>query len=164
MTTKEESRLRAKSLLAMGETPKDVAEKTDIGYQTVLKLRKELDAEKQLDVTTIDPLAVQIIVDKAKEEDVPAKLVKKLEAVHEGVTGLQKLDSDFHTTMSNALRKANTFLDSEDLKPSEWVSITNALSNAYNNIFNNSGVNVHVDNSTNVSSTAVSLMKGAMRS
>jgi len=160
---KQERELRAKSLLAMGEKPKEVAEKTGVNYQKVLKLRKDLDEENTPDVTTIDPAAVQLIVDKAKEDDVPAVMIRKLEKVAEGVTGLQKLDNEFHTTFSKILSKAEEFLDSEKLKPSEWVAITNALSGAYNNIFNNSGVNVHVDNSTNVSSTAVSMMRGAMR-
>jgi len=163
MTTKETLRLKAKSLLALGEAPKDVAEKTGLGYQTILKLRKDLEAETDADVTTIDPVAVQVIVDKAREDNVPSNIVKKLEVVQEGITGLQKLDNEFHTTMSKVLQKANEFLDGDSLKPSEWVAITNSLSSAYNNIFNNSGVNVHVDNSTNVSSTAVSMMKGALR-
>ena len=157
---------KIRSLLAIGEKPKDIASKLDVGYPKVLKIRKDMDAEKTNasidDVVMLDPVALELIVDKAKE-NAPAKVVKKLESMHEGISGLQKLDNEFHTTFSKILTKAEEFLNGDDLTPAQWVSITNALSNAYNNIFNSSGVNVHVDNSTKVSNSSVAMMKGAMR-
>jgi phage tail sheath protein FI len=155
-----EAQLQASALLAMGEKPKDVAEKTGVSYQKVLQLKK---AEEQSDVEVIDPAILHMVVEKAKEE-APAKVVKKLEKVAEGLTGLQVLDNEFHTTMSNVLKRANEFLDNEDLKAGEWVAITNALSNAYNNIFNNKGVSVNVNNGTQVSSNQLSMFKGSLRS
>ena len=159
-----ENKIRA--LLALEEKPKVIAEKLNIGYQKVLKIRKamwdEAEEDKLTKVVKMDPVALELIVDKAKEF-APNKVVKKLEAMQDGITGLQKLDNEFHTTFSKVLKTAEAFLDSEDLTPGQWVSITNALSNAYNNIFNNSGVNVHVDNSTKVSNSSVAMMKGAMR-
>jgi len=158
--------LAVKSLLALGEKPKDIAERTGVAYQKVLSIRKKMEAESDNalvgEAAAISPEVVHTIVEKAREE-APAAVVKKLEMVQEGITSLQKLDGDFHQTISKALTKAEELLDSEKLKASEWVSITNALSNAYNNIFNNSGVNVHVDNSTKVSASSVNMMKGALR-
>jgi len=158
--------VKIQALLELGEKPKDIAEKLGCGYQKVLSERKKMDAKRANrkidDIVTIDPVALEIIVDKAKEE-APASVIKKLDRVAEGITGLQKLDGEFHRTFSIALSKANEFLEGEKLKPSEWVAITNALSAAYNNIYNNSGVNVHVDNSTQVSSNNLSMFKGAMR-
>ncbi len=158
--------VKIQSLLAMGEKPKDIAEKLGCGYQKVLTVRKKMALEKDNgkveELVGVDPVALEIMVEKAREE-APATVVKKLEAVVEGVTGLQKLDGEFHTTFSVALGRATEFLESDKLKPSEWVAITNALSSAYNNIYNNSGVNVHVDNSTQVSSNNLSMFKGSVR-
>lgn len=157
---------KIQALLALNETPKDIATKLDVSYQKVLKIRKAMADDKANakihEASQLDPVALEIVVEKAKEH-APARVVKKLEAIHEGLSGLQKLDNEFHTTFSKVLKTAEAFLDDDKLTPAQWVSITNALSNAYNNIFNNSGVNVHVDNSTKVSATSVSMMKGAMR-
>ncbi len=158
--------VKIQALLELGEKPKDIAEKLGCGYQKVLSERKKMETKRANrkidDIVTIDPIALEIIVDKAKEE-APASVIKRLDRVAKGITGLQKLDGEFHRTFSIALKRANEFLEGEKLKPSEWVSITNALSSAYNNIYNNSGVNVHVDNSTQVSSNNLSMFKGAMR-
>ena len=157
---------KIRSLLVIGEKPKDIAEKLDVGYQKVLKIRKDMEAEKAnakvADVVSMDPVALELIVEKAKE-NAPARVVKQLETMHEGITGLQMLDNEFHTTFSKILTRAEEFLDDDKLTPAQWVSITNALSNAYNNIFNNSGVNVHVDNSTKINTGKVDMFKGAMR-
>ena len=154
-----EPQLKAKALLAMGEKPKDVADKTGVAYSKVLQLKK---IEEQSDVEVIDPAILHMVVEKAKEE-APAKVVKKLEMVAEGLTGLQVLDNEFHTTMSAVLKRANEFLNDDELKTSEWVAITNALSNAYNSIFNNKGVSVNVNNGTQVSSNQLSMFKNSLR-
>ena len=164
---KETLHLKAKGLLALGEKPKDIAEKLDINYQKVLKLRRDLQKENENanveKLQSIDPVAVQLIVDKARDE-APTTIVNKLEAVQEGINGLQKLDNEFQTTFSLILGKAENFLANDKLKPSEWVAITNALSNAYSNIFNNKGVNVNVNNGTQFSDTKLSMFKNSMRS
>ncbi len=155
-----------RALLKLGEKPKDISERTGVPYQKVLSVKKGMvsdDANRQVsEIASMDPVALDIIVEKAKTE-APARVVADLERVREGVSGLQKLDSEFHTTFSKILGRAEEFLDSDKLKPSEWVAITNALSSAYNNIFNNSGVSVNVDNSTKVSATSLSMFKGSLR-
>ena len=164
--TKEERELKAKGLLALGGTPKEVAETSGVAYQKVLSIKKSMIKEKSnaqlAEARTISPEVLDIVIEKAKTE-APTRVVKELEAVQEGLTGLQVLDTEFHTTFSIILGKAEEFLTRDDLKPSEWVAITNSLSNAYNNIFNNSGVNVHVDNSTTVNSSKVAMFKHSMR-
>jgi len=161
-----ESVSSAKALLKMGEKAKDVAEKTGLSYQKVLAIKKSMiadDTQRELgDIVAMDPVALDIIVEKAKSE-APKRVVKEIERIQEGVTGLQKLDGEFHTTFSLVLSKAEDYLSREDLKASEWVAITNALSSAYNNIYNNSGVSVNVDNSTKVSSHSLSMFKGSLR-
>ncbi len=152
------------ALLELGEKPKDIAEKTGVNYQTVLKHKKEmmLGKSKEDVQSLITEPALHMIVEKAKEE-APAKVVQKLEAVAEGLNGLQLLDAKFHTTLANALDKANEFLKRDDLKPSEWVAITNALSQAYNNVFKQAGVNVNVNNGTQFSDSKLSMFKGSLR-
>lgn len=161
-----EDHSRARALLALNEKPRDIAETVGISYQKVLSLKKEMEKDakdRQLGIlTTLDPIAMDVIVEKAKIE-APKRVVKEIERIQEGLSGLAKLDAEFHTTFSNVLAKAEDFLAREDLKASEWVSITNALGNAYNNIFNNSGVNVHVDNSTKVSNNSLSMFKDSVR-
>ena len=164
--TKEARELKAKGLLALDVAPKEIAEKTGVAYQKVLSIKKEMlrenSNEQVAEARAISPEVLDIVIERAKEE-APKKVIKELEAVQEGLTGLQILDTEFHTTFSFILGKAEEFLARDDLKPSEWVSITNALSGAYTNIFNNSGVNVHVDNSTTVNSSKLSMFKGSMR-
>lgn len=167
MALTKELKIAVKAKIALGQTPREIsAAMTDVTYQAALSLKKEYEreqAEAMVDeVTKIEPEAMQIIVEKARKE-APANIVKKLELVQDGVSGLQKLDSDFHHTMGQVLHRARSFLADEELKASEWVAITNALSTAYNNIFNNKGVNVHVDNSTQVSGTNLSMFKGSLR-
>ena len=167
MAISPELRASIKAQLALGRQPKEISAVIEgASYPTVLNIRKEMESDKTKErissVAQLDPIALDLIVDKAKAE-APAAIIKKLEAVQEGLSGLQLLDNKFHTTMSLVLKKAEKFLSEEDLKPSEWVAITNALSNAYNNIFNNKGVSVNVDNSTQISSSKLSMFKGSMR-
>jgi len=165
MAYSEEQLAAVRAKLALGEKPRAIAESTGVKYQTVLAIKKRTkpDADKVSDLMEIDPVALDVIVTKAKEE-APAKVVKQLEKVQEGLSGLQALDAKFHTTMALALGKAEDYLTKEDLKPSEWVSITNALSQAYSNIFNNKGVNVNVNNGTQFSDSKLSMFKGSLRS
>ena len=149
---------RAKSLLATGKTPKEVAELLDdVSYQQALKYKKELvkDQEANLlgEVVSAQPEHLQIIKDNLPE----------IADVVDGVSGLQLLDTKFHSVMIKALDKVGGFLDRDDLKVTEWVAITNSLSGAYNNIFNNKGVNVNVNNGTQFSDTKLSMFKGSMR-
>jgi len=160
----EEQISAARAKLALGTKPKDIVEMTGVKYQKVLQLKKqmELGVSQVDDLVSLDPIALDVLVEKAKEE-APARIVKKLEVIHEGLTGLQLLDTQFHTTMSLVLGKAEEFIAREDLKPSEWVAITNALSTAYSNIFNNKGVSVNVNNGTQFSDSKLSMFKGSMR-
>ena len=166
MDTKESRELKAKGLIALDVPAKEIAEKTGVAYQKVLSMKKIMAKEQSNgmieEARAIDPEVLAVVVEKAKNE-APTRVVKQLENIQEGLTGLQILDNEFHTTFSLLLGKAEDFLARDDLKPSVWVSITNALSGAYNNIFNNSGVSVHVDNSTTVNSSKLSMFKGAMR-
>jgi len=165
MALSKEQKLAVRAKLELGKTPRKISdEMDDVGYQTALSIRREMERDKENDlVEEVKAVDLQMVVERAKEDMAPKDVVKKLERVQEGVSGLQLLDSEFHTTMSAVLKRANEFLEQDDLKTSEWVSITNALSNAYNNIFNNKGVNVHVDNSQQISDNNLSMFKGALR-
>ncbi len=154
----------ARALLALGRKPKDVAEKTGLAYQKVTTLKRTMEAEERdKAVGALSPVALDVIIEKAKDEEVPKKIIDEMSRIQEGLHGLAKLDSEFHDTFSVALKRATAFLNADDLKASEWVAITNSLGNAYNNIFNNAGVNVHVDNSTKVSNNSLSMFKGSVR-
>lgn len=165
MALSEHVKAAVQAKLAMGATPRELALgefEGKISYSVIKRISRDMEAEDEKDITSINPGIIHMVVEKAKEE-APKKVVAKLEKLSEGINSLQLLDGQFHVTMGLALDKADEFLGQEDLKPSDWVAITNALSNAYNNIFNNKGVNVNVNNGTQFSDTKLNMFKGAMR-
>ena len=91
------------------------------------------------------------------------ELSQKIETIEAGLTGLEKLDNKFHTTMSGILDNADRFLSKEDLSVGEWSTITKGVSDAYGKIFNDSGVKVNVNNGTQFSDSKLSMFKGALR-
>ncbi len=167
LTIEESAKIKAR--LAMGSTPRELADgefRGVAGYVTILNLRKELAAGKEREAAqtaaSIDPVVLDIVIEKAREE-APVSVVKKMEKIQEGLSGLQILDDKFHTTMIKALERAEEYLEGEGLKSSEWVAITNALSSAYNNIFNSKGVSVNVNNGTQFSDSKLQMFKGSLR-
>lgn len=155
MAISEEQKVRVQALLATGKTPKEAAELTGVGYQTILSIRKQ-GVPKLLDeVKSIEPVTLQIIADAAKDVTID-------EAV-EGITGLQALDVRFQRVIGAAIDRSEEFIKQEDLKVSELVAITNSLSGAYNNIFNNKGVNVNVNTGMQFSDNKLSMFKGSLR-
>ncbi len=161
-------RAEIEAQLALGKSPTEIANERDgkPTYLTILNIKKKMAAQEEKkevqELVTIEPHVMHTIVEKAKEE-APAKVVAQLEKVEEGVKGLQLLDTKFHSVLAKAVGKAEKFLDQEDLKPAEWVAITNALASAYSSVFNSKGVNVNVNISNNFSDTKLSMFKGAMR-
>jgi len=157
---------QALALLATGETDinriADVCDLSPSSVRTLLrKMNDELTQEEIQKVATLDRAALSVVFEKAKKS--APTIVTQIDQVAEGVDSLQLLNTDFHTTLGKVLKKANTYLDEEELKVSDFVAVTNSVSNAYNLVFNSKGVNVNVNNGTQVSTDNLSLFKGAMR-
>jgi len=154
------------ALLAIGENPKEISERLGVDYSAVSDIRRNVrNAKKDADVkwaAQAPEVLISEMVDRAKRE-APSAVVRKMDKIHEGLKGIQLLDSEFHTTMTKALKKANQFLDQEDLKVMEWVAITNSLSIAYNNIFNSKASQINVNNGNVISSDKLAMFKGALR-
>ena len=155
------------ALLELGtETVKEISVRLGVDYHAVSDLKRALkNKKKDNDVKWAAKAPIELIsdmVDKAKVE-APYTVIKKLDKIQEGLSGIQLLDSKFHSTMTLALEKADQLLNSEDLTSGQWVAITNALSRAYSDIFNNKGVSVNVNSQNNFSTDKVNMFKGAMR-
>jgi hypothetical protein len=157
--TTQQSQIRA--LLKLGESRKDIAERLKCTYDAVSKEAQKLKKEEDGDVTKVDADLLNHVIAETKET-APAEIVKKFEVIEEGITGLQKLDDRFHKSMTKMLDKADSFLV-KDISVSEFATVTGAISNAYKSIFQSGGVNVNVNNGTQISDTKLSMFKGALR-
>jgi len=167
MAIPEELKLKAEALLAMGETPKAVAEKLNMGYQTALSWKKRLDKknESQGDLQAIievEPTTLHTIAESVKET-APPKVAKQIDKLVDGVTGLQKLEPKFHAVVINLLEAAEEMSVHQDLSVKDWATLSTGIGSLYNSIFNKSGVNVNVMNSTTINSEKMSMFKGSMR-
>ena len=167
---KQERRLKADALLAMGETPKSVGEQLGIPEVTVRSWKKklettneDLDTVVQVDATTLHQVAENI------KATAPPTVIKKIDKLVAGVTGLQELEPKFHSLTLTLLEKAEelTKIVDEDgksaLSVKDWLALSNGIGNLYANIFNKSGVNVNVLNQTQVSGEKLSMFKSTMR-
>ncbi len=158
--TIQQSQIRA--LLKLGEARKDIAERLKVNYDSVSKEAQKLKKEEDGDVTKVDLDLLNHVITETKEI-APIEAIKKLEVLGEAVSGIQKLDERFHESMTGMLDKADGFMKRKDLTISEFATITGSISNAYKSIFQSGGVNVNVNNGTQISDTKLSMFKGALR-
>ena len=161
---KKERKLKAESLLAMGETPKQIADKLQIPYVTVMSWKKKL-AEQSTDLDTVvdvDITTLHQVANKIKET-APEGVSKQVDKLVEGVTGLKQLEPKFHSVVMNLLEKAETLSKDNNLTVKDWLALSNGIGNLYANIFNKSGVNVNVLNQTQVSNEKLTMFRGTMR-
>ena len=159
MTT-QQSQIRA--LLKLGESRKDIAERLKCNYDSVSKEAQKLKKEEDGDVTKVDLDLLNHVITETKETSA-VDVSKKFEVIEEGISGIQKLDARFHKSMTNMLDKADEFLVRESLTISEFATVTGAISNAYKSIFQSGGVNVNVNNGTQISDTKLSMFKTSLR-
>jgi len=156
------NKIKIRALLKLGENKQDIAERLNCSYSTVIKEARALKREEENDVTKIDTDLLQYVIEETKET-APQSVVQSLETIEEGITGLQKLDERFHKTVTLMLDKADEYLKQEDLKIGEFSTVTGAVSNAYKSIFQSGGVNVNVNNGTQISDNKLSMFKNSMR-
>jgi len=169
----EDRKVKVLAMLATGDyNPRQVSEKLDIPYGTVLKWRKEHKDEEEnrkvQEVAELSPVALQVVVDNIKNNEPEGSIVgEQAQDIVDGVDGLQKLNSSFHGICLKLITKAETILEKEDLKTAEWVQVSNAIGGLYNNIFNsNKGatINMMQNNASGEASTSkLSMFKGSMK-
>ena len=147
-----------------GETPKQIADKLQIPYVTVMSWKKKL-AEQSTDLDTVvdvDITTLHQVANKIKET-APEGVSKQVDKLVEGVTGLKQLEPKFHSVVMNLLEKAETLSKDNNLTVKDWLALSNGIGNLYANIFNKSGVNVNVLNQTQVSNEKLTMFRGTMR-
>lgn len=158
--------------VAGGLGVRDAAAKYDVHYTTAVKWRNEArkDAENQKvdEVTELSPVALQTIVNEIKEKEPQGSMVgAQAQEIIEGVDGLQKLNSSFHSVCLKLIKKAEEMLAEDDLKIAEWKMISTTIGELYSNIFNKGGVNIQMMNNNGgdggVSSTSLNLFKGSLK-
>ena len=164
--TKKLLRTKIEAELAMGKTPKELSDKYEVGYQTILNWKKKLNDKSgdadlevllEVDEKTLHQVAATI------KEDAPDEVSKKIDKLVDGVTALQQLEPKFNAIVLTLLKKAEDFANKEDLTVTQWKMIGDGISNLYSNIFNKSGINVNVMNQTNISGEKLSLFKASMK-
>jgi len=162
-----DKKIEAQALLATGEKPKDVAEKTGIGYQTVLGMKRKLEAEnsgmKDIEVLTQVDLPTLHTIAEAVKEKAPANVVKKIDKLVEGVTSLQSLEPKFHAVVVNLLEAAEELSLKDDLSVRDWAALSSGIGSLYSSVFNKSGISVNVNNQTQINGEKMSMFRGSMR-
>ena len=71
---------KIRALLTLGEKPRYIAEKLGTGYQKVLKIRKDMEAEKANatvdEAVKLDPVALELIVKAASKSPEHSKIIR----------------------------------------------------------------------------------------
>ncbi len=165
MAISKEIKLKADSLLSMGESFDRVHEITKVPIVTLRSWKKRLDATNNNDLNVVVDVDLPTLHHVAEEikKNAPAEVVKKVDMLVKNVVGLKQLEPKFHQVVMNLLTKAETLSADEDLSIKDWLAISNGIGNLYTNIFNKSGVNVNVLNQTQVSGEKMQMFKSSMR-
>jgi len=157
--------VKVKALLASGKRPRDIAEMETVtaSYSTIIKwrnaLREEAEAASIEEVTAIDPVALQVIVDHIPPGEID--MSESLQTVVKGSTSLAALDTQFHTTIGLLLNRAVELLAEDTLTPNGLKIISGAISESYGAI-HAKGTSITM-NQNSVSTEGISKFKGVMR-
>ena len=158
-------KLKIEAELSLGKTPKELSEKYNVGYQTILSWKKKLEAKTHdaniNSVVSVEPEVLHMVADKLKQ-DAPPMVVKQIDKVVEGAIGLQTLEPKFHAVVLQLLERAETLSKDKDLSIKDWKILGDGIGQLYTNIFNKSGVSVNVMNNTQISGEKMSLFKSSL--
>ncbi len=157
------TRIKIEAELTLGKSPKELAEKYNTSYGTILSWKKKL-LETNNDVSTlvaIEPQVLHAVAERVKLE-APKDIAKKIDAVVEGVTSMQALEPKFQAVVLKLLTRAETLADDKELSIKDWALLGQGIGNLYTNIFNKSGVNVNVLNNTQVNGEKMQLFKSSL--
>ena len=147
-----DKQLKVLGLLKSGLTPRQASEESGVIYPTVMNWKRKWDNEDE--ESLVAELAQhevrELLHVKSELADTAPHIKAEVEELIDGVVGLKELEPKFHATMMTAIKKADTFLEVEDITIKEWQMIVKTISDAYAAIFNKSGTVVNVAN-TNIS-------------
>lgn len=167
-----EEKLVVESALEKGTSLIDIADSTGIPMIKLKRYNKEWLDHKQ----------EKIIVEVIKEDekglekaigDFKGELGKQADFVDfseldkalEGKEGLVALNKEMQETCSLALKRADMFLDPDNLKltPSQWKTIVDGIAGMYSQIFVPQGTNINIMNNNGGGDTELNGWKGSLR-
>jgi len=159
-----EVRAQVDAELALGVSPRKIAEKYKVGYGTILLWQKKIkEQNNNLEtVMAVDANTLQAVADKVKE-NAPKKVVKQIDNLVDGVTNLQQLEPKFNSMVLKLLEKAEQLAEDDELTVKDWSLLSAGIGALYANIFNKAGVNVNVLNQNQVSGEKMSMFKATLR-
>ena len=157
----DDKEIKIKAALAQGKKPRPLSEEYGVAYATVIKYRNQLrdDAEKAKveTITSIDPIALEVIVENIEQEN---DFKVDLAPVVEGAKGLMALEPKFQSAVEKLLERAVDLADDENLTPNGLNTLSKAVGTLYSDIYSQKGTNVQINNNTNnVSSDSVSAFR-----
>ena len=167
MAISKDTRIRVEAELSIGRTPVELSkEYPEASYQTILGWKRKQDLAKSqgdtiIDLVKVDEKTLVTIADEIKAK-APADVGKKIDALVDGVVGLQKLEDKFHSLVLSLLTSAETFSKDENLTVRDWKTLGDGIANLYTSIFNKAGVNVNVMNQNNINGEKLSMFKNSM--
>ena len=154
-----EKQVAIKAELVAGGNPRKLADKYGVHYTTVIGYRNDLrdgviDTEV-LDVANADAHVLKVVAEevKTKVADAGALPPKSLEGFNdkvddivEGVSSLQLLDTQFHTTITKLLSWANNQI-TDDMRLADWRAIASQVGELHTAVFSKgTTVNVQQNN------------------
>ena len=146
-----ELQTRASVILANGGNTIDIMDELQVKYAKAKKMEEVYKAEQEanalVEVATSAPALVGEIITSIKE-DAEARGIdtSKLEAVADGLVGLEMLNLGIQTTALVALDVAQTQLVNPKLTPAQWKTIVDGLGVLYSNIFVQQGTSINILN------------------
>jgi len=152
--TPEPKEAKVKGMLVAGYDEFTIANEVGVSRAIVNKFKKEMDGDAMdVDIDLLSRQVAPSIVKKVAEKvrDVgPLAFENEVDKVISGIDSLQKLELRFHNTFTTILDKADTILEKEDLKTTEWKSVTDTLARAFKEIYNSRGTTINVANADNI--------------
>ena len=167
MAISRELRLKVESELRMGKKPRELVEKYDISYPTIMGWRKKLESELEDEnvsaVIDVSPQILHEVAERVKAE-APEPIKKEVDKLVGAVVGLDRLNEKMHEVAYKLLNRIDQIISmNEDLSTKEISMLAQSLGQLYNSFNNKSVTNVNVMNQTNISTEKREIFKSSLR-
>ena len=160
-------RMKIEAELRMGKRPRELADRYDVSYPTVMGWKRKLDeglSDEDVDeLLKYDEVTLHQVVDAVKES-APVLEAKKVEKLVDDVSGLKRLEEKTRELSLEILNKVEVALSLEG-EPNmktlrEAAGIVSTLHTA---LFSKNTTQVLVNNTTNISSEKREIFKSSLK-
>ncbi len=159
-----DKKVAIKAELVTGANPRKLSEKYGVHYTTVIGYRNDLregtlEAEI-LDVADADAHVLKVVANEVKKKVADsgalppksmAQFSDKVDDIVEGVSSLQLLETEFHTTITKLLKWANAQI-TDDMRLADWRAIASQIGELHSKVYSN-GMQVNVQQNNNAGSS-----------